>query len=687
MTEFRSTERETPSRYALEIEALTVGYRRRRQWAKVITDLSLRIEQGEAYGLVGESGCGKTTVAMAVMRYLPSNAEITAGRVVFQGQDLLKASAAHLEQLRGNRMAMVYQDPGSALNPALTVGHQIAEVYRFHGRMQRMEARNAAQAMLATVQIAEPARVMDRFPHELSGGQQQRIMFAMALATSPDLLVLDEPTTGLDATVEAEVLDLVEQLRSEFDAAILFISHNLGIVRRMCERVGVLYAGHLVEEGPSRALFSSPRHPYALDLTRCVPRMDMHKRRHRLEPIPGTLPPIGETMSGCVYAPRCAIGRARCRVEAPALFPAGPNRTSRCFYHQELVHPMAPASPVEGAIDGTATADILRIRELTKTYDTQGMKITAVKDVSITVRRGEVLGVVGESGSGKSTLAKCIVGLIDAWAGKIEFNGADLAGRAERREAGVRRRLQMVFQNPDTALNPSHTVRRILGRAVRLLSETRSKLEIEARVAELAAAVRLAPRHLELRPAALSGGLKQRVALARAFAGSPALVLCDEPTSALDVSVQAAILNLLVELQDSQHVSYIFISHDLGVVRYLADRIAVMYLGQIIEFGAADTTFRPPHHPYTEALLSAVPDFNRPDTKARIHLEGDIPSPSHPPTGCRFHTRCPRILGPKCRAEEPPWQRDGESHVYRCHIAPSELRAAQLGGFSPPGAS
>jgi len=687
MTEPAAARAEKLSGSLLEIQELTLGYRRRGKWSRVIAGLSIRLDRGEAYGIVGESGCGKTTVAMAVMRYLPPNAEIKAGRVLFQGQDLLTASPARLEELRGNRMAMVYQDPGSALNPSLTVGRQIAEVYRRHRRMRRAEARDSARAMLATVQLADPPRVMDRYPHELSGGQQQRIMFAMALATDPDLLVLDEPTTGLDATVEAEVLDLVEKLRTKFGAAILFISHNLGIVSRMCERVGVLYAGHLVEEGPAHDLFRAPRHPYTLGLTGCIPRLDMHKRLHRLEPIPGTLPPAGDTVPGCVYAPRCRFSRARCRLESPPLFPAGPRHSSRCFYHHELDELPASTGAIREDSEAIRASDVLAVQDLTKTYDAHGQKVTAVRDVAFAVRRGEILGVVGESGSGKTTLARCIVGLVDAWSGKITFDGSNLAARAEQREALLRRRLQMVFQNPDTALNPSHTVRHILGRAVRLLGGMKSAPEIAVRVRELAASVRLSPRHLELRPAALSGGLKQRVALARAFAGSPSLVVCDEPTSALDVSVQAAILNLLVELQETQHVSYVFISHDLGVVRYLADRIAVMYLAQLIEIGPADATFRPPHHPYTEALLSAVPDLDQAGAADRIHLEGDIPSPSRPPAGCRFHTRCPRALGPVCRTEEPPWQQDGAGHLYRCHIPPAELRAAQLAGLPRPNAA
>jgi peptide/nickel transport system ATP-binding protein len=663
---------------ALQVEGLSVSYLRRRGRAlRVLSDVSFDILPGEAYGLVGESGCGKTTVAMAVMRYLAPNARVDAGSIMFRGSDLLAADNATLRELRGNRMAMVYQDPGSSLNPSLTVGRQIVEVYRFHRGMAKGEASEAAASMLDTVQIPDPARILRRYPHELSGGQQQRIMFAMALATNPDLLVLDEPTTGLDTTVEAEVLDLVSQLRTRFNTAILFISHNLGIVARMCERVGVLYAGRLIEEGPSRGLFADPRHPYTMGLLRCVPRAGMRKDLHRLDPIAGSLPPLGLDLPGCVYAARCPIARPRCREEAPSSLPSGPRRTSRCFYHEEVQNIPAGTETTEAFSGQIREARLLEIDHVRKTYGGRGYQLTAVADVSIELKAGEVLGLVGESGSGKSSLAKCIVGLVEISAGRIRFDGAELARPADWRDPALRRKLQMVFQNPDTALNPSHSVRRILRRAARLLSHGASPREIDRRIASLAASVRLRPQHLDLRPSALSGGLKQRVAIARAFAGAPALVLCDEPTSALDVSVQAAILNLLADLQAKQHVAYLFISHDLGVVRYLADRIAVMYLGQVVDIGESEAVFNPPHHPYTEALLSAMPSVEAEERPTRIRLTGSVPNPANPPSGCRFHTRCPRLLGEICRVQEPPWQQDGSGHLYRCHISPQELRRIQ----------
>jgi len=672
---------------ALSIEGLTISYLRRRRPLRVIEDLTLSIRPGEAYGLVGESGCGKSTVAMALMRYLPSNAVVDSGRIMFTGEDLLRVDEATLRRWRGSRMAMVYQDPASALNPSMRVGVQIAEVYRQHRGMDKTAAFEAAGAMLEKVRITDPGKVLRRYPHELSGGQQQRIMIAMALSTDPELLVLDEPTTGLDATVEAEVLDLVEQLRSDFDTSILFISHNLGVVGRVCERVGVLYAGRLIEEGPSEELLRQPRHPYTLGLLRCVPRRGMRKDALRLEPIPGSLPPLGADLPGCVYASRCPIALERCHVEPPPPYDTGNGRISRCHYHDEV--PAIPPGEQQQATPPSLPSDgvvLLRVEGLVKTYGTSRASVQAVAGVSFEVRQGEVFGLVGESGSGKTSLARCLSGLVDASAGDVTLEGFKLSAAEHRRNAELRRKVQMIFQNPDTSLNPQHSVRRILGRALRLLAGIKGRREQERRMLDLASSVRLEPRHLQVRPAALSGGLKQRVAIARAFAGEPALVLCDEPVSALDVSVQAAILNLLLDVQTARGVSYLFISHDLNVVRYLADSIGVMYLGQLVDVGPAQAVFDPPHHPYTEALVSAMTTLeDLDDPRPHVKLGGPMPSPSDPPSGCRFHTRCPRFLGDICRNEAPPWQRDGEGHQYRCHIPPGELRELQRTNGASPG--
>jgi peptide/nickel transport system ATP-binding protein len=677
----------TETASALEVTGLTISYRQRGRLLRVVDDVSFRINPGEAYGLVGESGCGKTTIAMAVMRYLAPNAVIEKGSIVFDGKDLLLLSQAALRRWRGNRMAMVYQDPGSALNPAMRVGQQIAEVYRYHLGMSKRKALEASAAMLERVQISDPERVLNRYPHELSGGQQQRIMFAMALATDPDLLVLDEPTTGLDATVEAEVLDLVEQLRTQFRSSILFISHNLAIVARLCERVGVLYAGRIIEEGPAGRLFSEPRHPYTLGLLRCVPTAGMNKHTRPLDPIPGSLPPPGTKIDGCNYAERCPIARERCRQELPPLLKVEERRSTRCFFHTEV--PDIPfgwdksrPSYVDDERQTSNDEVLLRVDDLVKAYQSGRHQVIAVADVSFEVHRGEVFGLVGESGSGKTSLAKCIVGLTDATTGTIEFGQGVLPAGSYKRSRELRRKVQMVFQNPDGALNPSHTVRRILQRALKLLAGSVERVELDRRLTRLASDVKLEQHYLDVRPTALSGGQKQRVAIGRAFAGSPSLVLCDEPVSALDVSVQAAILNLLVDLQ-RRGVSYLFISHDLAVVRYIADRIGVMYLGWLVEVGPAEAVFDVPHHPYTEALLSAAATLGSDQSRAnghqsRIRLRGTMPSPSNPPSGCRFHTRCPLYLGDICRLQEPPWHTTAAGNQYRCHIPPDELKVAEL---------
>ncbi len=675
---------------ALSVEDLRVSYRRAGVWTPVLSSVSLTIGAGEAYGLVGESGCGKTTLALSLMRYLPRSGRVDAGVIRVDGQDLLQLGEAELRGWLGTRLAMVYQDPTSALNPSLRVGDQIAEVYRFHQALSRAEALRRARESLVGVAMPDPDSVLRRYPHQLSGGQQQRVVIAMALAGSPRLLVLDEPTTGLDATIEAEVLDLIAALRAQLNAAILLISHNLGIVARMCDRIGVMYAGRIVEEGPAREVLRSPRHPYTMGLLRCLPRPGITKDRVRLEPIPGTLPFLGDAIPGCVFHPRCALARDRCREHEPELIDAGAGRRSRCYFWDEV--PRMPSGTSEAALPEAAAARrpamdgphpavlqngmLLEVHGLRKTYRGRGRQVVAVDDVSLGVRKGETFGLVGESGSGKTTLARCLVGLTEPDAGELTFNGTFPAWKIARRDSATLRAVQMVFQNPDTTLNPSWTVRRILERCVRILLGLRGR-DRTRRVMEITRRVRLEPRHLDLRAAHLSGGLRQRVAIARAFAGHPALTICDEPASALDVSVQAAILNLLADLQATEGVSYIFISHDLAVVRYLADRIGVMHLAQLVEIGRTDDVFAGPHHPYTEALLSAVSTLDAESSRPRIRLEGSIPSLAEPPSGCRFHTRCPRKLGAICEQQEPPWIDAGSGHLIRCHIAPDELRRLQ----------
>jgi len=665
---------------ALSVSDLELVYTVRGIDRPVLRGVSFEIEAGQSYGLVGESGCGKSTAALGIVRYLPRNGRITAGQISVAGQDVMALGSRGLREYHARTVSMVYQNPGSALNPGMKVGAQVAEAFTVLG-VGGKEARAKAEDALRLVQIADPSSVMGRYPHQLSGGMQQRAVIAMALAKDPTLLILDEPTTGLDATVEAEVLDLVANLQAEFNTAVLFISHNLGVISKMCDRVGVLYAGRLVEEGPVETVLQDPRHPYTVGLLRCIPRGGVRKDRGRLDTIPGFLPSLGASIPGCVFADRCAFADERCNTEEPALERVGAGHSARCFHHDK-----AQSLPREVSEDLALPAvnrdapPLLQFDDLGKVFQQHGTDIHALVGVSAAIWPGETLGLVGESGSGKTTLARTLLGIIGPTSGAVELNGTALAPRYQKRTKNDLRAIQIVFQNPDSALNRRHAVSRILLRSMKKLAGV-GGAEAHERLATLAGRVRISERTLTQKPVQLSGGLKQRVAIARAFAGDPNLVVCDEPTSALDVSVQAAILNLLVELQAERGVSYIFISHDLGVVRYISDRIAVLYLGRVMELGPADVVFRGPHHPYTEALLSAVPTIDG-GGRERIRLEGDIPSAAEPPSGCVFHTRCPRRVGSICDEVEPPLVDVEPGHLMRCHIPIDELRALQAA--APP---
>ncbi len=694
---------------ALEIAGLSVTYKTRGTARPAVQGVSFRVEPGEAYGLVGESGSGKSTVALAVTRYLPRNGRVAAGSVTVAGQDVLGLRGAGLRELRTRSVSMVYQEPGRALNPSLRVGAQVEEVFALAGLDRRARAAAAAE-MLAKVRIADPAAVMRRYPHELSGGMAQRVVIAMALAASPQLLILDEPTTALDATVEAEVLDLIAVLRAEYHTSVLFISHNLAVIAKVCDRVGVLYAGSMTEEGPAGILFKKPAHPYTAGLLRSVPRRGQRKEHGPLPVIPGFLPRPDEVGDGCVFASRCPLVVDQCRASAPPPFQVEPGRVSRCYRWTEAENEdssrtdelsfflpagadrrdhqgqgkreFADSSTPQQFPDEVPEADaaapppVIKLRQVSKTFPGG---VRALSGVDLDVTAGQTLGIVGESGSGKSTLARVLLGLIPPDPGAtVTLDGAALAPSADRRPREQLRSLQIVFQNADSALNRRHTVRRLISQPLVRLAGL-SGAALRGRLTSLVAEVRLEERHLPLRPSQLSGGLKQRVAIARAFGGGPRVVVCDEPTSALDVSVQGAILNLLADLQRRERVTYLFISHDLGVVRYLSDQIAVLYLGQVMQAGPAEAVFDGPHHPYTEALLSAVPQLDG-VVADRIRLEGEIPSAAAPPGGCVFHTRCPRRLASgACETTAPPVLVAGDGHTIRCHIPPDELRRLQGG--------
>jgi peptide/nickel transport system ATP-binding protein len=659
---------------ALEVEHLNVSYRVRGVDQLTLRDVGFRIGRHESFGLVGESGCGKSTTALAISRYLPRNGRITSGHISVGGRDLMSMGREELRLLRARSISTVYQEPMRALNPSIRVGRQVAEVFEILDA-GKSEALERAEAALKTVQIADPGRVMKTYPHQLSGGTLQRVVIAMAIAVDPILLILDEPTTALDATVEAEVLDLIAGLREQFGTAVMVISHNLAVIAKMCDRVGVMYAGEIVEQGPVGQVFDDPRHPYTVGLLRCVPRRGQRKDLHQLDTIPGFLPGPEEVPAGCVYAPRCGLADHRCRTSNPPVVDLGSGRTSQCFkYDQARELPWATSQDLVTTSRRRFDEPLIRVEHASKTFPgPHGERVQALVDVDLEVFPGETLGIVGESGCGKTTLARVLVGLTAPDPGSVvEVAGRHVGSVAAKRTPEELRLLQIVFQNPDSALNRRHSVRHIITRPLikfaRLAGEER-----ERRLDEIVGSVRMEPRHLPMRPAQLSGGLKQRVAIARAFAGSPTVLVCDEPTSALDVSVQAAVLNLLVDLQKREDVAYVFISHDLGVVRYLSDRIVVLYLGWIMEYGPAESVFAGPHHPYTEALLSAVPTLEATGPE-RIRLKGDIPSPANPPSGCVFHTRCNRRLSDgTCETVEPELREIQPGKFVRCHLPVEQL--------------
>lgn len=677
----------------LEVRELTVAYQTRNSTVEALSEISFDLHRGEALGIVGESGCGKSTLGWSIVNFLGANGNITNGSIRFEGEELVGRSGAELRQLRGNRVAMVFQNPMQALNPSLRLGEQMREVLTFHRQMSTEEATTRCVQSLERVHMPDAAGVLNRYPHQISGGQQQRVVIAMALLNDPSLLIMDEPTTALDVTVEATVLDLVAELRQTLDTSIIFISHNLGVIARICDRVAVMYAGEIVEKATVKEIFHNPQHPYTQGLIRCVPQLGADKTSNVLYPIPGRVPRPDERPEGCLFSTRCQYVQDRCRSEQPELRRVG-NTMVRCHFAEQIdTAEWTPPSDIELAPQTPPPADsevILSGEHVKKYYRVPGTSLAslfglgkkryvkAVDNVSFAVRRGTTLGIVGESGSGKSTLVKSIIGLETINGGDMEFMTVDIRGDLSKRTQETIRELQMVFQNPDSTMNPSYTVGQQIARPLQRF-KTVPRHQVRDEVVRLLRAVRLNITYYDRYPRQLSGGEKQRVGIARALASQPDLVLCDEPVSALDVSVQAAILNLLMEVQRENNATMIFIAHDLSVVRFIADYVAVMYLGKIVETGPVDSIYSPPFHPYTEALLSAVP-VPDPDVEgSRIRLEGSVPSAIDPPSGCRFHTRCPRRAlmpdgGKLCESEAPPNQDAGDGHRILCHLPLATLR-------------
>lgn len=675
----------------LAIEDLTVAYRAQQRWLAAVRDFSLRIAPGETVGLVGESGSGKSTVALAVMRYLSKNGRIQNGDIFFDGRNLRELPPSAMRAVWGAQLAMVPQDPLSSLNPSLRVGDQMAELLRHHLGLSRAQAATRLVELLDMVRVPDPPRVAHSYPHEISGGMQQRVLIAMALSTEPKLLVLDEPTTGLDVTTQAAVLDLFRDLVTARQTATLYVTHNLGVVARICDRVAVLYAGELVEEGPTRDLYHQPLHPYTHGLLQSVPQLGQRKAQVALQAIAGQIPSLAERPPACVFAPRCPLAIEICHAERPLLETPGPGRRVRCHRWPEIaageVSPDQAEQTEEAPIAAPSAETLLSLADLEVHFDVTRpwldalrgkppKKVKAVDGVSLDVPKGQTLGIVGESGSGKTTLARAVIGLAPRTGGEIDLLGVALPARIKQRPLDTLRRLQFVFQNPEEALNPYLSVGETLRRPFQTLLNM-SRATADAEVDRLLQAVRLPPDYRKRLPGQLSGGEKQRVAIARAFATNPALLITDEPVSALDVSVQASILNLLRDLQHAHHNTLIFISHDLAVVGYLADQIAVMYVGSLMEVASAAALFEPPYHPYTEALLSAIPLIDPDAAQEPIRLEGDVPSQIDIPSGCPFHPRCPHFLGDICQTETPPWRTAPNGKRIFCHIPLDELVALQ----------
>jgi peptide/nickel transport system ATP-binding protein len=677
----------------LEVSNLDITYDTEAGPLHTVRNVSFRIQQGEIFGLVGESGSGKTTLARAIVRYLPANGRVRNGSIRLNGRELLDLSQGEMRRVWGKQITMVHQDPAAAVNPSIRIGEQLAEVARAHLGMSKVEAQEQALEMLDRVRMPDPEKVGQRYAHQLSGGMLQRVLIASALMTNPQLLIMDEATTALDVTTEAVILDLVRDLLEEYQTAVLYITHNLGVIARISDRVGVMYAGELLEEGPIRGVFKEVRHPYTLGLLGCVPRVDASKREIALSAIPGHIPRPDELPHGCIFAPRCAIAEEKCRQERPTLLEVSPSHSSACWRWEEVQRllgtPVEQKKKTAQVVDSTRTQVVLEARDVIKYFDASGGGIRsllawrhdtvkAVDEISIRVREGLTLGIVGESGCGKTTLARCVAGLEEATDGVIELEGEKLPYGLKGRSKEQLKKIQMVFQNPDASLNPVRTVGEIVGRPLSFLGAVEDD-QLEGRLAELLTAVQLPTEYRRRLPHELSGGEKQRVAIARAFAANPRLMICDEAISSLDVSVQASLMNLLVELQGEMGSAYLFISHDLAAVRHISDWIVVVYLGRLWETGAAEDVFAPPSHPYTEALLSAIPIPDPDVQQKRIRLEGGVPSAIDIPSGCRFHTRCPRKIGPICENEEPPWREAEDGHRICCHIPLEELAAMQHG--------
>jgi len=667
----------------VDIKDLTIGYyTQRKKLVHVLQGVNLQIKPGETLGLVGESGCGKSTLGQAMMGYLRSGSQVLNGSVVFATHDMFSLTNRELESIRGKQIALIPQNAGDSLTPTLRVGSQIIEAIELNAELKGESAKNRMEELLGQVRLPHPEVLAGRYPHELSGGQQQRVVVAMALAAEPEMLILDEPTTGLDVTTQAHILNLLRDIVAEMGTAMMYISHDLGVIARVSDRVALMYAGEIVEDTIVADMFTSPAHPYARGLLESIPRL-------ALAGIPNSMPgqpPIPGTLPGCSFAPRCGFTSDICTTEQPDFQSIpGTKHLVRCHNWKEVLatdfsqelqqvfHSIEHKAQNELAIELSGVEISYYRPSISNRMRRDREPPATVSDITLTVQRGETLALVGESGSGKTTIVRTIAGLLPLKDGRILFEDYDLKELVDDRPMEICKNVQLIFQNPDASLNPRQTVAEILDHPLKLYFPGMSRDQRRERQVELLERVRLDGRYRLRYPGQMSGGEKQRVAIARAFAAEPEVVLCDEVTSALDVSVQAAVLDLLADLQRERNTTYIFIAHDLAVVRAIADRVAVLYQGRLCEIGTVDEIYSPPYHPYTETLLGAVlvPD---PDYEPQL-LASDTPELAPPAKGCAFQRRCPYRLGEICDQEIPSWQSPGNAdmHQIRCHIPIEEL--------------
>ncbi len=668
----------------LEVDSLCVEYTTEEGPVEALRDISVNVKKGETLGIAGESGSGKSTFALSILQYLSDNGSISDGDIQFKSESLLQLSSAELASIRGSEIAHVPQNPERSLNPSLTIGEQIAETIRLHQDCNSDAVQEQVHQSLLNVGIPDPEFNAEQYPHELSGGMQQRVLIAMGLACNPDLLVLDEPTTGLDVTTEAKVLQLIEDLKKKYQVSVILITHDLGVIAEVTDRAAIFYAGEVMEKGPTTELFTQPAHPYTQGLLAAIPKVS---ERRNISAVPGSVPSLIDPPNGCIFADRCRFATDACREQQIELESVSGQESSEGARHARCIRlesacadPIQPGTEVrESTTNGKALVDVVRVK---KYYDEPSFldsflksdpPVKAVDGVSFTVHQSETLALVGESGCGKSTLGRTIIGLLEPTDGSIRYRGKSLAGLIDNEREQFRSECGIVFQNPESSLNPQKTIFTLVERPLKRFTDLR-KNERRDKVMEMLAEVGLGSEYAGRFPSALSGGEKQRVAIARAFVNNPSFVVLDEPVSALDVSVQANILDLLDRLRNQYDTSYLLISHDLSVVNHISDRVAVMYLGKIVELGSRDAVFNPPHHPYTRMLLSSVPSPDPTKDINRTLSDADLPSPRNPPDGCAFHTRCPKKIGEKCEDCSPSLDNiNTTSHQISCHLDVEEM--------------